>query len=139
MPYPPAFTGRCYCGALAYSAVGKPVYKAQCHCRSCMYFTGGGPSILLLMPKGVFGWTRGAPVTFTRTDLQVAATRMFCATCGTHVCNTLPGRDHIVIRVGTLDDPTAFGLPEAAVRTKGAPAFHTFPDGIPRYEDVPPR
>lgn len=135
----PEFTGRCYCGALAYSAKGAPLYKAQCHCRTCMYYSGGSPSLIMLMPKDGFRWTRGTPASFARDDLEIAATWSFCPTCGTLLSTALPNRDYLVIRVGTLDDPAAFGGPHAAVRTKDAPSFHTYPEGIPRYDDVPPR
>lgn len=133
------FTGRCYCGAIHYAAAGKPVFKAQCHCRECQYFSGGGPNYFMMMPKDGFTWTKGHPQDFTRDDLNSAVTRCFCGACGTHLITRLPGRDLVVLKVGTLDDPTVYGGPAAAIYTVDQQPFHLIPDGTPTFERVPPR
>jgi len=76
--------GGCYCGHLRYAADGEPMMKAQCHCRECQYISGGSPNMFLLMPLDGFRYTKGTPKQFTRSDLERAVTREFCAECGTH-------------------------------------------------------
>lgn len=133
------FTGKCYCGALRYEATGTPAFKAQCHCRECQYFSGGGPNYFMLLPVGGLTWTEGTPQTFTRPDLEGAVTRSFCPTCGTHMTTHIPDRDHFVLKVGTLDDPTQYGRPHAAIYACDAQAFHQFSDENPVFDRLPPR
>jgi hypothetical protein len=83
--------GGCYCGKVRYVAEGEPMMKAQCHCRECQYITGGSTNMFLVMPIAGFKYTGQAPKQFTRTDLERAVTREFCAECGTHVVTRLPG------------------------------------------------
>ena len=47
--------GGCYCGALRYSAEGTPMFKGQCHCRECQYFSGGQPNVIVAMPMTKHG------------------------------------------------------------------------------------
>src|SRR6218665_1758715 len=77
--------GGCYCGKLRYEAEGKPLLKAQCHCRECQYISGGGPNLFMLMPPEGFRYTKGEPKQFRRADLDNAVKRDFCAECGTHI------------------------------------------------------
>lgn len=139
MPDPAPFTGHCYCGALSYAATGTPVFKAQCHCRECQYFSGGGPNYFMLMPADGFNWTTGTPATFTHPAPENPVTRCFCGTCGTHILTQLPGRDVIVLKVGTLDDPARFKGPAAAIHAADKQPFHLFPDSAPVFEKLPPR
>ena len=134
-------TGKCYCGALHYAAEGAPVLKAQCHCRECQYITGGGPNYFMLMPVGGFTYSKGAPKSFTRPDLDTPVTREFCADCGTHIRTVLPaGREQYVLKVGTLDDPaTGYGGPAIAIYTCDRQPFHLIPDGLPAFERLPQR
>lgn len=133
------YTGHCYCGALAYAAEGVPAFKAQCHCRECQYFSGGGPNYFMMMPKDGFRWTKGSPQEFTRSDLEGAVTRCFCGQCGTHILTKLPARDHVVLKVGTLDEPSKFGAAKAAIYMVDQQPFHLVPDGLPAFERLPPR
>ena len=84
--------GGCYCGKVRYVAEGEPTLKAQCHCRECQYISGGSPNMFLLMPPDGFRYTKGAPKQFSRSDLENAVTREFCAECGTHLITRRPGR-----------------------------------------------
>jgi hypothetical protein len=131
--------GGCYCGAVRYVAEGDPVMKAQCHCRECQYISGGGPNMFLLMPAGGFSYSKGAPKQFTRRDLARAVTREFCAECGTHLITRLPDRPFVVVKVGTLDDPSLFGTPKMAIYTIDKQPFHVIPDGLPAFERLPTR
>ena len=133
-------TGHCYCGALHYEAAGESLFKAQCHCRECQYISGGGPNYFMMLPEDGFRYTSGTPSAFTRPDLYRAVSREFCPTCGTHMVTRLPGRDQIVLKVGTLDDPAAgYGGPRAAIYTIDQQPFHCIADGLPTFERLPER
>src|SRR5262249_33749938 len=106
---PMTFEGGCYCGKIRYGAQGEPRLKAQCHCRECQYISGGAPNMFMLMPPDGFRYVSGAPKTFARSDLEQPVTREFCETCGTHIVTRRPGLNFVVLKVGTLDDPSLFG------------------------------
>jgi len=131
--------GGCYCGALRYVAEGEPIMKAQCHCRECQYITGGSPNMFVLMPAAGFQYSQGVPRSFARTDLARPVTREFCAECGTHILTRPTGLPAVVLKVGTLDDPSLFGTPQMAIYTVDRQPFHLIPDGIPTFERLPKR
>ncbi|MBX3500764.1 MAG: GFA family protein [Alphaproteobacteria bacterium] len=128
--------GGCYCGALRYVVDGEPMMKAQCHCRECQYITGGAPNLFMVMPQDAHRYTQGTPRQFTRKDLANPVTREFCPECGTHVA-TRPPRPVVVVKIGTLDDPKAYGGPALAIFTVDKQPFHHIPDGLPAFERRP--
>lgn len=131
--------GGCYCGKVRYVAEGEPMMKAQCHCRECQYITGGSPNIFVAMPVAGFHYTKETPRQFKRSDLERPVTREFCAECGTHVATRPTRFPAVIVKVGTLDDPSLFGAPQMAIYTIDKQAFHQIPDGLPSFERLPPR
>jgi hypothetical protein len=131
--------GGCYCHGLRYVAEGEPMMKAECHCRECQYITGGAPNLFIAMPAAGFAYTHGEPKRFARADLERPVTREFCPECGTHVVTRSPGFPAVIIKVGTLDDPSLFGGPDLAIYTVDAQSFHQIPPGIPTFERLPGR
>jgi hypothetical protein len=132
------FEGGCYCKAVRYQAEGEPMFKGQCHCRECQYLTGGHPNVIMAMPESGFRYTKGAPKSFKRKDIPNAVTREFCAECGTHLTTrtpNLPGA--ALIKVGTFDEPSLFGMPQMAIFTIDKQVFHQLPSGVPAFERVP--
>ena len=130
--------GGCYCGAVRYRVEGEPVIKGQCHCRECQYITGGAPNLVMGVPDAGFSFLRGAGKPFQRRDLATPVTREFCAECGTHLLTRAPGMPGVVlIKVGTLDDPSVFGGPQLAIYTVEKQSFHHVPEGIPAFERFP--
>jgi hypothetical protein len=130
-------TGGCYCKALRYEAEGEPMMKAQCHCRECQYISGGSPNVFMAMPIPGFRYTQGAPTQFTRSDLERAVTREFCGACGTHVVTRAPGFPAVILKVGSMDDPSQYGGPMLAIYTCDRQAFHRIPEGIATFERLP--
>ena len=47
------------------------------------------------------------------------------------------GAGAVLIKVGTLDDPTVFGQPQMAIFTIDKQPFHQIPDGLPTFERTP--
>jgi hypothetical protein len=120
-------------------AEGEPIMKGQCHCRECQYISGGSSNVFLLMPAAGFHYSQGTPKQFKRADLDRPVTREFCTECGTHIITRPQGLPAVVLKVGTLDDPSLFGAPQMAVYTIDKQSFHHIPDGIPAFERLPKR
>jgi hypothetical protein len=131
------FTGGCYCGEVRYHAEGDPVLRAQCHCRECQYIAGGSANMLIAMPLKGFRYTAGKPKQFARSDLDNPVTREFCGNCGTHLTSRPPGFPAVIVKVGTMDDPTLFEGPEMAIFCIDKQSFHRIPEGIPTFERFP--
>jgi hypothetical protein len=131
--------GGCYCRAVRFVAEGSPLMKAQCHCRECQYITGGSPNVFVVMPTDGFAYTRGSPKQFRRTDIENAVTREFCPDCGTHLANRALSFNAVVVKVGTLDDPSLYGRPDLAIFTVDKQDFHQIPEGLPAFERRPTR
>lgn len=131
--------GGCYCGQLRYRTEGKPMLRAECHCRECQYLSGGGPNFFMVVPADGFTYSKGTPKTFTRTDLPQPVTREFCADCGTHITSRRPGLPAAILKIGTLDEPKDFGGPQMAIYVKDRQPFHCIAEGLPKFEGLPPR
>lgn len=130
--------GGCYCGALRYRIDGDALFRGECFCRECQYISGGGSNVVMGVPEPSFAYTKGEAKGFARADLEVPVTREFCADCGTHVLAKSPSLPGVMLlKVGTLDDPSAFGTAEMAIFTIDKQVFHRLPDGIPTFERGP--
>jgi len=130
--------GRCYCGAVHYKAEGDVLFKGQCHCRECQYVSGGGPNYLMALPEAGFSYTKGQPKGFSRSDLDNPVTREFCSDCGTHILTRAPSvAGAVILKVGTLDDPSVFGSSQMAIYTIDKQSFHHLPEGVASFERTP--
>ncbi|MEM7405524.1 MAG: GFA family protein [Pseudomonadota bacterium] len=130
--------GGCYCGDIRYVTEGEPAMKAQCHCRECQYLTGGSPNVFMVMPRDGFRFTAGEPKPFQRSDLESPVTREFCPECGTHLITRTPRMpERVIVKVGSLDDPGAYGKPDVAIFTCDQQPFHLIPDDIPSFDKRP--
>ena len=130
--------GGCYCGAVRYEVDGDTIFKGQCHCRECQYYSGGQPNMVFGVPAAAFKVTAGKPATYTRSDIETPVTRSFCATCGTSLWSespNLPGA--FLLKAGTLDNPADFGSPQMAIYMCDAQPFHAKPEGIPVFDKAP--
>ena len=129
------FEGGCYCGGIRYKAQGEPILEGQCHCRECQYITGGEPNAFIALPLSGFEYAKGAPSSYTRTDVENAVTRKFCPTCGTAIGSEIPG-GIMAVKVGTMDDSSLF-FPKVAIFTVDQQEFHCIPEGVEKFERMP--
>jgi len=130
--------GGCYCGGVRYRAKGEPMFKGQCHCRECQYITGGHPNVVMAMPESGFSYIKGSPKPYRRKDLATPVTRDFCPECGTHLAARAPAvPGAVLLKVGTLDDPSRFVGPQMVIFTKDKQSFHHVPAGVPSFERTP--
>jgi len=99
--------GGCLCGAVRYRSLHPPVRQFVCHCRDCQRSGGSAFHVGVLVPRSGFTITQGELRRYeSQADSGRTITRSFCPICGSGVINELEFRpDHIVIKIGTLDDP----------------------------------
>jgi hypothetical protein len=132
-------TGGCLCGRVRYESTGAPLFSLLCHCRDCQRQSGSAFIAAMRVPAAGFRITEGAPRFFVSlSDAGNHVTRAFCPECGSPLFIRVSSRPDIVgLRVGSLDDPSAF-RPEADIFVKSAqPWDHMNPD-LPKYETYPP-
>lgn len=130
--------GGCYCGSVRYSLDGEPIFRAQCHCRECQYMTGGAPNMVMGLPDADFRYTQGETRSFTRPDLDNAVTREFCPDCGTPLLTRSPAMPGaIILKAGTMDDPSLYEGPQMAIFCCDKQSFHTIPEGVPSFDKAP--
>ena len=129
--------GRCYCGAFEYEITAQFDAQLQCHCRECRYSTGGAPNTVGLTKREKFKILKGKLNSFVKKDL-VTPRRHFCPKCGTHIYAESPARpNHLVLKIGTLDDPSFF-FSQQAQFLKDRQPYDVVPEGIPSYQNRKP-
>jgi hypothetical protein len=131
-------TGGCYCGALRYEIFGEIPMRALCLCATCQKISGGAGNLFLGLESAAFNYTKGAPASFALSEESPA--REFCQTCGVHVASRSPkAPGGIIVKVGTLDDPSGFNGPQMIFWTSEKQDYHILPQDVPSYETVPGR
>jgi hypothetical protein len=105
-----ALNGGCLCGAVRYEVTEAPTGAITCCCRDCQKAGGGLFHYGVIVPRGGFKLLSGELSAHVATgDAGGTITRHFCPVCGSGIYNEpeiLP--DVVVVRGGTLDDPSAF-------------------------------
>jgi hypothetical protein len=66
---------------------------------------------------------KGAPKSYKRLDKADAVTREFCVECGTHMITRRPGLSPVVLKIGTLDDPSIYGRAQMATNSSPRAQF----------------
>jgi hypothetical protein len=91
----------------------------------------------MLFPLESFQLTSGEMKQFRRSDLERPVTRHFCENCGTGVASETPNRPgSIVMKVGTLDDPSIF-KPAVAIYTCDKQDYHHIPEDMTVFDKRP--
>jgi len=102
--------GGCLCGVVRYKYSGELLRTAICHCRDCQRASGSAFHVGVIVAGKGFTVTRGELRTHRTTgDSGRWIDRSFCPICGSGILHTLElrGPDFMVIKVGSLDEPSA--------------------------------
>lgn len=131
-------TGGCLCGDVRYRAPTEPQFQSQCYCRECQYISGGHPNVIIGLSATGLHYTRGQPTAFERPGMNLPASREFCGRCGTHILSRVPSfPDFVMVKVGTLDDPSIYQGPRANAQLADAQGFHHIDPEVPGYQRWP--
>lgn len=130
--------GGCLCGAVRYKANAEPLVVRACWCRLCQYIAAGNATINLAFPS------EAVTITGELSDYESMAEsgrhmhRRFCPACGVHLFSEAEERPHlIIIRAGTLDDPS-IAVPSGNIWTSKAPEWACIDPHLPQFEGQPP-
>ena len=128
-------SGRCHCGAIAYSFQGGVRHSSVCHCEDCRRCAGAAGVAWIGVAADDFAIERGKP---KRYQSSADAERLFCGDCGTGIAyineNMLPGM--VDIQTATLDDAAAFP-PDKHVQMAEALPWEATLHTLPRFDRFP--
>lgn len=131
-------TGGCFCGDLRFEAQGPISMRGLCLCASCQKISGGAGNLFVGLMADGFHYTQGEPATYQHGP--EAPTREFCGRCGVHIAARSPkAPGGIILKVGVLDDPTAFEGPDMVLWTDHSQAFHHLPPAVRAFPRFPGR
>lgn len=131
-------TGGCLCGAVRYVATAAPLVVRMCWCRLCQYYGSGSGTLNLAFAREAVKISGNLHDHASIADSGNHMHRRFCPRCGTQIVSEAEERPHlIVLRAGTLDDPSAFS-PQAHIWTSQAPAWANLDPALPQFAGQPP-
>lgn len=122
-------TGRCQCGAIAWSTDGPVLWAGHCHCDSCRRASSAAFTSFFGVPRAGVAW-RGAPAV---NRSSAAVERGFCAACGTQLfyrSTRWPTETHLF--AATLDDPVQF-QPKAHFHWAERVSWVQVADSLPKF------
>lgn len=132
------FTGGCYCGEVRYQCEAPQRLRGLCYCRTCQMISGGAGNLFMAVDAQTFQFTKGTPKSFNKRDRPWSPTRHFCETCGVHLtARSERAPSAVLIKIGTLDDPSVFDGPQLVTWTSEMQKFHLLPSDVPAHPEFP--
>jgi hypothetical protein len=124
--------GKCFCGAVEFSADGNPEIMGYCHCSSCREWGAAPVNAFTLWRPNKIKVTKGADkVGGYRKTPQIE--RKWCTVCGGHLLTDILPLDLVDIYAPLL--PT---LPfEPSVHVHYQETVLPMKDGLPKQRDFP--
>jgi len=97
------YDGGCLCGAVRFSARGKPKWILWCHCNSCRKHSGAPVSVFVSYEHSAYTVTMGE---ITKFNSSLGVLRGFCVRCGsTLTCENERYPTEAHFHVGAFDRP----------------------------------
>ena len=94
--------GSCLCGQIRYEISGKVGAIMHCHCVTCRKAHGSAFSSVAAVEDDIF---KLLGEEFLSTfESSKGKKRHFCSKCGTQIYAKREGTNHIILRMGSLDD-----------------------------------
>ncbi|MFB9886271.1 GFA family protein [Balneatrix alpica] len=95
-------TGSCLCRNVKYKISGKVGDIVHCHCETCRKAHGSAFSSVAAVADADFELSGNEHL--KSFESSKGKRRYFCANCGTQVYAKRDGTQHIILRLGSLDD-----------------------------------
>ena len=125
-------TGSCLCGNVKYEISGEIGGIVHCHCQTCRKAHGAAFSSVAGVKDSDFKLVTDQPLGCYESS--PGKNRYFCTSCATHIYAKKDGTEHLVLRLGSLDDePHAKELNHIWVSQK-AP-WYSLNSHLPEYDE----
>jgi len=124
--------GRCFCGAVEFTATGEPVAMGYCHCESCRTWSAGPVNAFSLWKPDALKVTKGAEHIGQYHKLPQSE-RKWCTKCGGHLFTDHPSWKLVDIYAALI--PTLEFKPGVHVHYQETKL--RIKDGLPKMKDVP--
>ena len=129
--------GECLCGKTQFEFEGEPTNQVFCYCTECQKQTGADKWFGLWVPTDELKFTQGEPATYTRQGASGKDVNInYCPHCGGNLGNEITVGGFTTIPASALTDNKPYS-PKMCLFTRSAPDWATFPEGVPKHEDVP--
>lgn len=131
------WTGRCLCGACAFTIAGDPIVVAHCHCLDCQRLSGAGHTTGAMFAEAGVTIT-GEPATYELTsDAGNTVTRLFCGACGSPLFGKNTGMPGVMtVSAGALDAPDGLA-PQVVVFARTRRAWDVMDPALPTFDGQP--
>jgi hypothetical protein len=131
-----SYTGGCLCGEIRYEITAVPGPSRVCWCRDCQRISSNGTVNVIFPTEAIV--IAGTPAKHDKTaDSGNTVTRRFCARCGSQLFSDSSGRPGLtVVRVGTLDDPSAV-KPGTNIWVASAPSWACVDPALEQFDGAP--
>jgi hypothetical protein len=126
------YPGKCFCGAVEFTATGEPAAMGYCHCTSCRTWSAGPVNAFSLWPPEAVKVTKGADQigSFQKTDLSI---RKWCKKCGGHLFTEHPPWNLVDVYAAVIPR-----LPfKAALHVNYQETVLPMRDGLPKQRNLP--
>ena len=95
-------TGSCLCGEVSYEISGSVGDIVHCHCKSCRKAHGSAFSSVAAVSDSDFNLL--GEQFLSSYESSEGKKRYFCSACGSQIYAKKRGTEHIILRLGSLDD-----------------------------------
>ena len=128
-------TGSCLCGKVKYEVSGKVGDIVHCHCQTCRKAHGSAFSSVASVSEHEFNLLSEEPLSYFESSK--GKNRYFCSTCGTQIYAKRDGAEHIVLRLGSLDDaPSSKEKSHIWVSQKAT--WYSINSNLPEHQEFEP-
>ena len=124
--------GRCFCGAVEFTASGEPSAMGFCHCESCRHWSAGPVNAFSLWKPDAVKVTKGADQvgTYNKTANSF---RKWCKSCGGHVM-----ADHPPFNLVDVFAAVTPAMPfKPMLHVNYQETVLPMKDGLPKLKDFP--
>jgi hypothetical protein len=124
--------GRCFCGAVQFTATGEPAAMGYCHCESCRHWSAGPVNAFTLWNPDDVRVTKGSEHIDTYAK-SPQSERSWCGKCGGHLFTRHPSWNLIDVYAATIPS-LAF---KPALHVHYQESVLPIRDGLPKMRDIP--